>query len=351
MTIDSVPELARRVRHLETLVKRGKPADGSDNASLLKRISALESSVARIGKAAPTKPQVYTPKPAATVPKPANNSLAIKVSDHGALTGLADDDHSQYLNNTRHDTTTRHSLGTVVAHDDHGALSGLSDNDHPQYLLTTGKAADSDKLDGIDSTGFAAASHDHDAAYLGKTAKAADSDKLDGVDSTGFVNTTANQTVGGIKTFSSIPVLPASDPTTANQAVRKGFADATYLGIGAGVWANWTPTQTGWTALPTGQYRYAVIGKVVHLNIYMSAETSNATTATLTLPIAASTATNSWGVCGWSMNNGVTLTSPSIWNINGGGTTVAFGIAYGAMGGWTASGTKRIIASITYAID
>lgn len=108
MTIDSVPELARRVRHLETLVKRGKPADGSDNASLLKRISALESSVARIGKAAPTKPQVYTPKPAA----------AIKVSDHGALTGLAD-------------------------------------NDHPQYLLAArGKAADSDKLDGLNSADF-----------------------------------------------------------------------------------------------------------------------------------------------------------------------------------------------------
>jgi len=73
---------------------------------------------------------------------------AVTITDHGALTGLADDDHTQYLNNTRHDTTTRHTLGTVVPHDDHGALSGLSDNDHPQYLLTTGKAADSDKLDG-----------------------------------------------------------------------------------------------------------------------------------------------------------------------------------------------------------
>ena len=76
--------------------------------------------------------------------------------DHGALSGLADDDHSQYLNNTRYDSTTRHTLGTVVPHDDHGALSGLSDNDHPQYLLAaTGKAADSDKLDGLDSTDFA----------------------------------------------------------------------------------------------------------------------------------------------------------------------------------------------------
>lgn len=84
---------------------------------------------------------------------------------------------------------------------DHGALTGLSDNDHPQYLLTTAKATDSDKLDGVDSTGF--------------------------------VNTSSAQTVGGIKTFSSIPVLPSSNPTTANQAVRKGYADATYLGITA----------------------------------------------------------------------------------------------------------------------
>lgn len=37
---------------------------------------------------------------------------------------------------------------------DHGELTGLGDNDHPQYLLTTGKAADSDKLDGLDSTAF-----------------------------------------------------------------------------------------------------------------------------------------------------------------------------------------------------
>ena len=33
------------------------------------------------------------------------------------------------------------------------------------------------------------------------------------------------ETIAGIKTFSSIPVLPASDPTTDNQAVRKYYAD------------------------------------------------------------------------------------------------------------------------------
>ena len=34
----------------------------------------------------------------------------------------------------------------AVAITDHGALSGLSDDDHPQYLLTTGTAANSTKL-------------------------------------------------------------------------------------------------------------------------------------------------------------------------------------------------------------
>lgn len=34
------------------------------------------------------------------------------------------------------------------------------------------------------------------------------------------------QTVNGVKTFGSIPVLPASDPTTANEATRKSYVDA-----------------------------------------------------------------------------------------------------------------------------
>jgi len=74
------------------------------------------------------------------------------VSDHGALTGLGDDDHSQYLNNARHDTPSRHTLGTVVPHDDHGALSGLGDDDHSQYLLASG-AREASKLVIADGAG------------------------------------------------------------------------------------------------------------------------------------------------------------------------------------------------------
>jgi len=41
-----------------------------------------------------------------------------------------------------------------------------------------------------------------------------------------YVKLTTNETIAGIKTFTSVPVLPASDPTTANQAVRKSYVDA-----------------------------------------------------------------------------------------------------------------------------
>lgn len=42
----------------------------------------------------------------------------------------------------------------------------------------------------------------------------------------GVVDMTTAQNIAGVKTFSSIPVLPASDPTSANEASRKSYVDA-----------------------------------------------------------------------------------------------------------------------------
>jgi hypothetical protein len=65
------------------------------------------------------------------------------VMDHGDLSGRSDDDHSIYLTNGRHDTTTRHALGTVVPHDAHSALSGsTTGDDHTQYMLASGTRHD-----------------------------------------------------------------------------------------------------------------------------------------------------------------------------------------------------------------
>jgi hypothetical protein len=47
-----------------------------------------------------------------------------------------------------------------------------------------------------------------------------------GPDSANLVAKTGAQTIGGVKTFSSIPILPASDPIAANEATRKTYVDA-----------------------------------------------------------------------------------------------------------------------------
>jgi hypothetical protein len=69
------------------------------------------------------------------------------ITDHGALSGLADDDHPQYHNDARGDA--RYSLlghnhdGSYAAlghNHDHGALTGLSDDDHSIYALLAGRA-------------------------------------------------------------------------------------------------------------------------------------------------------------------------------------------------------------------
>jgi len=85
--------------------------------------------------------------------------------DHGTITGLIDDDHTQYHNDTRGDlryyqqSQFINSSGGVgdagkpivldatgiidpsmidIGDFDHGGLIGLGDNDHPQYVLTSG---------------------------------------------------------------------------------------------------------------------------------------------------------------------------------------------------------------------
>ncbi len=96
------------------------------------------------------------------------------VKDHGGLTGLGDDDHIQYIlvDGTRaftgavsgitptldpHLATKSYVDGEVAAASgeiikDHGNLSGLSDDDHTQYVLATGLRAFTGAVSGIDPT-------------------------------------------------------------------------------------------------------------------------------------------------------------------------------------------------------
>lgn len=58
----------------------------------------------------------------------------------------------------------------------------------------------------------------------------------------GAVGLSGAETLAGLKTFSSIPVLPASDPTTGNEATRKSYVDANII-----VFKNGITTRAGST--------------------------------------------------------------------------------------------------------
>ena len=108
--------------------------------AVIQRIKQLEREVERLQKWERPTGGGVTDHGALTGLADDDHPQYLKVADsidHGSLTGLGDDDHTQYLNTTRHDTTIRHTLGTVVPHDDHGSLSGLNDDDHTQYLNNT----------------------------------------------------------------------------------------------------------------------------------------------------------------------------------------------------------------------
>ena len=177
------------------------------------------------------------------------------------------------------------------------------------YLGITAKAADSDKLDGNDSTYFQQNLADYTAIELGYNMPAdspagidfhtiADKKNYDarilasgGLAGSGNEGKANLDYIAATHTFNTIPILPSTNPTSTNHAVRKGYADATYLGITAKAadsdkldgndstaflldngWQSYTPTWTASTTNPTlgnGTLtgKYIQIGKLVVLNI------------------------------------------------------------------------------------
>jgi len=85
---------------------------------------------------------------------------------------------------------------------------------------------DSDKVDGADLDTDDTLSADSDTRVPSQQAAKGYIDTLVAQN----VKLTGAQSIDGVKTFSSIPVLPGSNPTSSNQAARKGYVDIrTYI--------------------------------------------------------------------------------------------------------------------------
>lgn len=114
---------------------------------------------------------------------------------------------------------------------------------------------------------------------------------------------------------------------------------------------SWTPTITGFSAAPTNQNnRWRADGRIMTLFIdHRTAGTSNATTYTVSLPVAAATITSmQWrGLCGRAFNNGARTGPPAEWIIDSAGTVVTFNVGNG-FDAWAAANGKSVSGIITY---
>lgn len=126
----------------------------------------------------------------------------------------------------------------------------------------------------------------------------------------------------------------------------KGNASfATTAGDIGGAGLNYAATQTGWTGdLTNAIYRYTKVGKIVTLFVrHPTVGTSNATTKTISLPIAAKTLTNmAWGGYAKVVDNSINI--DGFWSITSADTTVSFFCAANAA--FTNSGNCRIANAV-----
>lgn len=115
-------------------------------------------------------------------------------------------------------------------------------------------------------------------------------------------------------------------------------------------WASssFSPTCVGWTGTPTTTVRYTQVAKLVYLN-YTVNGTSNATGATMTLPVAARTGAVYDGMNGYAQNNGAEVTTGTRWFIDPGSNASLVNFYKDtAFAVWTNSGTKFIRGAFTY---
>lgn len=159
-------------------------------------------------------------------------------------------------------------------------------------------------------------------------------------------------TVGGMQIVSG--VIATSNSVVATNITDASVTPAKLLAGTGSTWptTTYSPTVTGWSGTPTTTARYIQTGKLVFL-IFSIQGTSNATTATMTLPVAARSSGGFVydGMNGYAQNNATEITTGSRWYIDpGASTTIVNFYKDTAFAVWTNSGQKLIRGYITYEV-
>ena len=152
-----------------------------------------------------------------------------------------------------------------------------------------------------------------------------------------------------VATGDLLPIVDVSEALDADKT--KNITPANLFAAGAvAEWQDWTPTFTGFSTDPTNvTARYCRIGNVCHVAVYMlTPGTSNANTFTVTQPITAAAPGPAYNSLGYYEDGGV--------DVYGQGYVRALSSGVFSLGndsggsGWTTSGDKRAMFTITYEI-
>jgi len=149
----------------------------------------------------------------------------------------------------------------------------------------------------------------------------------------------------------TVTLITTSDYTIANSAITNPSYSYDDNPMGCPTWFNYTPTYGGYSSNPTGPvYQWSTAGRAITVKGRdVGAGTSNATTASFSLPVAAVTLTNAiWDGTAEVVDNGTTQSAPALCRVSSAGTTASLQRDYTPTA-FTNSGSKRaIVASVTY---
>lgn len=140
----------------------------------------------------------------------------------------------------------------------------------------------------------------------------------------------------------TVTVTGGSDYSLANAAITQNYYSYASNPQGYPGWFNWSPTYAGFSTNPASAVaRFAVDGRIctIHWN-HGTQGTSNATTFTMTLPVAAIRATNWVGTR--TVDNGAFQAADGLAEIQIGNLSLLVLTRDGASLAWTASGGKSV---------
>ena len=163
--------------------------------------------------------------------------------------------------------------------------------------------------------------------------------------STTFYGTVASSS---FSTNTTVTLIANSDYSLANSAITKTYYSFAANPAGYPGWFNYTPTWSGFSSNPTSVVsRFNVVNRLVTVEISSGGGgTSNSTSFSLTLPVAAAQHINVAGLVD-SYDNGSHVADPGVAVTNSGSTTLNLYTST-SQAGWTASGQKGSNFTISY---